>query len=180
MSILSSVTSLATGGQSTLYKWGAIVGGILVIAIGSFFYGKHLGDLQSKEQIASYVDQRDKALLAIQALQNNTNVKVITKFVTRTQVIHDHNDQIQEDIKKLTDSMLLSDDWLRIYNDSISELPDSTSEANGSATGIKATEALSGIANNNSICLSYKAQLEALQDWQRQTQANIQKSQVKK
>jgi len=180
MGILSSVTSVFTGGQSTLYKWLAIGGVLLALLVGSFLYGLHYGNLQSKTTIANYADQRDKALLAIQALQNNTNVKVVTKFVTRTQVIHDHNEQIKDDIGKLADSVQLSADWLRIYNDSIDQLSSTSSQSDGTTSGIKATEAISGITDNNATCLSYKAQLEAFQDWQRQTQANIKAVQKKK
>jgi len=174
MGILSSVTTLFSGGTSVLYKWGAIAGGILIVAVGSYFYGNHVGSMKSKVEIANYVDQRDKALIAIQALQGKTNVRVITKYVTRTQVIHDNQQHIQDDIKNVPDiNTVLSAGWLHVYNGSISELSGTTGTASDPTPAIKATDALSGIAVNNATCLEYKARAEALIEYELQTQANM-------
>jgi hypothetical protein len=175
MSLISTITNLASGGTTVLYRYAAIAGAILALCVGSFSFGLHQGGLKSKAAIATYADERDKALLAVQALQNDTNIKVVTKYITRTQVIHDHAEQIHNDIDHLTDTAVLSLGWLQSYNDSLGELPATPSGTSDPTPAIGAVTALSGIADNNATCLAYKARAEALMDYERQTQANIAK-----
>jgi hypothetical protein len=166
--------SIATGGMSTIYKWLAIGGVILGMCVGAFFYGKHLGDQASAAAISAYAAKRDQQDIDLLGTSTTIGNKIVLQTKTITKVIHDNNNQIQSEIPTLADTAVLSSGWLRLYNASASgTVPGPTSGTDATPSGVKATDALSTIADNNAICNLNAKELSGLQGFITGEQAAI-------
>jgi hypothetical protein len=158
MSILSTIT----GG---IWKYVAIAGIGLGLAVGGFFYGRHVGVEVSKVAIANFTASKDSELTEVAAIQSPVVYKIITQYVTRTVHIKDVGETNDKIITStVADHGILSTGFVYDYNTSITGSPiDPTLSANGASSGLTAAQALVGIADNNTICLSYKEQVIGLQ-----------------
>lgn len=169
MSLITSLIPLP-------YRIGIVAVAVLTIAVGSFSYGKHLGDIKSAQAIAAFTIKKNAEETTLLGLNTITNTKIVTQYVTETVHIHDRANQIQQQIAALPPNGLLNPDWVRLYNDSISPSDaavEPTGPVHGAASGVDANQALSTIADNNAKCLSNSAELKGLQTWVTDTNANI-------
>jgi len=118
MGIISSITSLASGGMSTVYKYLAIGGVVLALLVGAFFYGKHFGDEDSKLAIANLTAKYEKQMTDLLGLQTVTNTKIVTQVVTKVVTIHDNKGKGDVAAHNDTDdaNTVLSPKWTCIHN----------------------------------------------------------------
>ena len=170
-----SILSFATGGMSTVYKYAAIGGLALALAVGGFFYGLHVGNLQSKAAIATYADKRDKQDIDLLGLNTVTVNRIVTQTITQTKVIHDNAVQTSNiAITLVPDHELFSLGWVRTYNASTTgDVPSAADAADATPSSIEANAGLATITENNATCLLYKQRAEALMDWETSQQNNI-------
>lgn len=158
MSILTTVT----GG---IYKWIAMAGIGLGLAVGGFFYGRHVGAEVSKVAISNYENKVTTQDNEINSLLTPEAIHIATEYTTKVVHIKDTgktNDQIITNT--VTDKQFLSHGWVSDYNASITgNAIDPTTSANGASSGLTAAAALTGIADNNTTCLNYKEELSGLQ-----------------
>lgn len=175
MGILDKVTTVFSGGSAVVYKWLAIGGIILSLCVGSFFYGKHLGDLTSKEEIAVYTQKRDQQALDLLGVNLQTADKIVTVYDTKVKVIHDTAKETANIATNIVpDREYFSRGWVRTYNASTTgSVPDATGASDGHPSTVKANEGLAIITDNNATCLIYKQRAESLIDFAREQQKNI-------
>jgi hypothetical protein len=176
--IVGSGLSAVTGGMSTVYKWLAIGGVLLALCVGCFFYGKHLGDLQSKVAIAAFEVKHQQELTDLLGMQIVTADKIVTQLVTKTKIIHDigvNNENIANTI--VPDHQFLSLGWLRTHDASaIGTTADPTSANDGTPSTTQANTALATVVDNYATCQANAAELSSLQQWINETNANIAKA----
>jgi hypothetical protein len=160
MGILSTLTS------SPYMLAAKIALGIALIG-GAYLYGLHNGNLQSEVAIANFQKTKAAESNELNAIEIPTVYKIITQFTTKVVHIKDvgvNNDQVIQNF--VSDHGPLSVGWVYAYNTSITgQSIDPTIAANGAASGLTAAQALSGINDNNSICLQYKEQIIGLQSY---------------
>jgi hypothetical protein len=164
------------GIMATVYKYVAIVGIVLAIAVGSYFYGVHQGDLVSKVAIAQYVqkttllqNQLDKAL-------EPQEIQILTKYITK--VIHDKQTEvdnhaiIQTKVKDVPASNVaadnvskfLSNGWVSVHDAAASDTTvDSVAAANDTPSTFTAIDALNTVNANYAACNEYREELIDLQ-----------------
>jgi hypothetical protein len=174
MGILSSITSVATGGMSTIYKYLAIGFIALGLAVGGYIYGVHMEGMKYKAQVAQLEAKYQKDETDLLGLQSVTNTKVVTQYVTKTVTIHDQVKQLQTQINDLHDDALLTAGWLRIADASASgDVSSTPSPTDGTPSTITAKQELGVVTANYGTCNQDSAELSALQDWLTQTQKNV-------
>ena len=157
-----SILTTLTGG---IYKYIAIAGIGLGLAVGGFFYGRHVGVEVSKVTIANYENKVTAQDNEINSLLTPEVMTIATQYITKTIQIKDTgktNDQIITNT--VTDKQPLSRGWVLDYNASLAGNPiNPTTSADATPSGLSATAALVGIADNNTTCLNYKEQVIGLQ-----------------
>lgn len=174
MSLISSVTSIFSGGMTTVYKYLAIGGLALSLAVGGYFYGSHVASAAGKLAIAKIQAADNAKITDLLGIQTITNDKIVTQVVTKTVHIHDQTKQIEQNILKLPDTEHLSFGWVRDYNASINyQVPSTASSTDDATSSVTADSALSTIVQNNGTCEATTEQLSALQAWIKQTQSNV-------
>lgn len=174
MSIISSITSIASGGMSKVYKWLAILGVVLSIAVGSYFYGVHMESQKGKAEISAMKAKYEGEEADLLGLQTISTTRIVTQVVTKTVIIHDQANTINTLIPLVPDTQPLSVGWLSIYNASAtgSEV-DAASASDGSSSGTTASGALPTITNNNEVCRAQAVQLQGLIDYINAYNANV-------
>ena len=166
---------LAFKALSLQAKAGILIGilAILVAAIGTAYYtGYSKGENISRLEISKYegkvkdlITERDKA-------QAKVDVKEVVKYKDRVQYI----DRVVYKTKTVVETSVpeqfkFSKGWVYAYNQSVAgnEL-ESSKASDASESRVSDRSALVTITENNGICLSNKAQLDALQSWIRETE----------
>lgn len=166
--------SLLTSAIPLPYRILAVFVIAVTLFVGGFAYGKHLGDQKSQATIATYTATRDKQDLDLLGVNLKTSDRIVVQTITQVNTIHDNNQKIQTIIRTVPDTSVLSAGWMRTYNLSASGVVPSTTSGTEDATPtIKATDALSGIADNNATCLIYKQRAEAIIAFEDEVQKNI-------
>lgn len=112
------ILSFATGGMSTVYKYLAIGGVALALAVGCYFYGRHDGTEAGKLAIAQLTAKYEKQLTDLLGVQTITNTKIITQVVTKIVTIHDNANKGDQAAQNDTDdkNIILSPKWTCIHN----------------------------------------------------------------
>jgi hypothetical protein len=171
MSLLTSVIPLPYRVLAGVVLFGALT-------IGCYAWGRHDGNLQSKVAIAQYTAKHDKQVSDLLGIQTITNTKIVEKVITKTVTIHDQgiqNAQIASTV--VPDHQLLSVGWLYIHDiAAIGDTADATRASDGTSSGVTANQALVTVVNNYATCRQTAAELNGLQDWINQTNANITKA----
>jgi hypothetical protein len=160
---MSILTGLTTG----IYKYIAIAGIGLGLAVGGYFYGLHNGKLESKVAISNFTASKDTELNDLNSIETHTVYQIITQYVTK--IVHikdvgDINDQIIA--KNVPDHEFLSNGWVRSHDAAAAgESIDATTAANDSTTTITAVDALRTINQNYTSCNQYREQIIGLQGY---------------
>lgn len=132
MGIISSITSLASGGMSTVYKYLAIGGIALGLAVGGFMYGEHVrGAMDSAAQLKQDVKQ-EKQVITITKIQTVVDTSAVDALQTKLDSANAKNAGLQKQLADLKSSNLtvvtgtganatcsLAPDWINLYNGSI-------------------------------------------------------------
>lgn len=166
---------------ATAYKIVAELGIVLALCVGSFFYGKHLGDLQSAAAISAYEAKYEKQISDLLGMQVITNDRIVTQVITKTKVIHDvgvSNENTANTI--VPDHNFLSLGWVRTHDAAATGTAvDATSAADGTPSTTQANTALATVTTNYATCKANEEQLSSLQQWITETNANIASSNKK-
>lgn len=179
MSIVSDVTTVATGGLSTVYKWLAIGGVLLALCVGCYFYGHHVGAMSGQVALADYQAKHDQEVTELLGVNQATADRIVLQTQTQVKTIYVHDKAIQEQIPSLTDTEHLSFGWVRLYNNSLSPSGSVSSPTGGTDDAVEAIgaiDALKGITDNNTTCLTYKARVDAIVQFENEQQDNIAKA----
>jgi hypothetical protein len=171
------ILTIFSGGTSVLYKWLAIGGVALTLTVGGYLYGNHVGSMKSKLVIAQYTAKHDKDITDLLGIQTITNEKIVEKVVTKTIKIHDQGVS-NENIAKtaVPDSQPLSNGWVYLHDiAAIGNDAESTRASDGTSSGVAANQALVTIVNNYATCRQIREEYIGLQDWVKQTKANLDK-----
>lgn len=126
------ILSIFTGGMSTVYKWAAIGGAILAIAVTAFFYGEHMqAGVDASKQLKQTVKQEQQTITItkIQTVVDTSAVDALQKKLDGEKQLNAILQQKLTDInsKNLTvvtgeganATCKLSKDWVDIYNGSL-------------------------------------------------------------
>lgn len=155
---------------------GAVSAFILIISV-SFGFGYHQGTAISDHVISAYSEQAVKQLDKLEERQQETNTKIVTKYITGVQKIHDkeivYRDVAATSVPKQNQ---LSVGWIYEHDKAAQGLPlDPEKAKDPNPSGVYDNEALGTIASNYTICDKNSNQLIALQAWLNETQGNIKK-----
>lgn len=159
----------------TAYKIVAEVGVVLILCISSFFYGKHVGDLQSEVALSAFEAKATQQITDLLGMQVVTGNKIVTQTITKTKIIHDvgaSNENIANTV--VPDHNFLSLGWVRTHDAAATGTAvDSTSAADATPSTTQANSALATVTTNYATCQANAEQLSALQQWINETNANI-------
>jgi hypothetical protein len=144
-----------------------ILAGVLLIGgltLGGYFYGLHVGKLDSKVAIANFQVNKDNEKIDLSEIQSNVVTKIVTKYVTKTVRIKDVGDYNASIINKyVTDHGFLSNGWVYAHDASAAGIPiEPTSAANGTASTVEADQALAVVNENYTTCNQYREQIIGL------------------
>jgi hypothetical protein len=149
---------------------------ILLAVIGSTAYVSYQKGLNvSKVEIQKFQNKKQEVQTKFVTLQGKTDVQVVTQFKDRVsyvdRIVYKTRDVVRDSVPQ---QFNFSRGWIYAYNQSVQGLEvDPLLAADKTPAPVSDVEALAGtIVPNNGICLSTKAQLEALQKWQLDTEAN--------
>ena len=129
----------------------------------------------SKVEIQKYQTKVAQLQSKLDQKQGTTDVKIVTEYKDRVayvdRVVYKTRDVIRDNV---VPQFKLSKGWIYSYNQSVQGLEvDPVLAANGSAASVSDVDALADtIVPNNGVCLANKAQLDKLQQWVRETEAN--------
>lgn len=149
---------------------------ILLAVIGSTAYVSYQKGLNvSKVEIQKYQAKKQEVQTKFVTLQGKTDVQVVTQFKDRIsyvdRIVYKTRDVVRDSVPQ---QFNFSRGWVYAYNQSVKGLEvdpvlaaDKT-PASATDVGVLADT----LVPNNGICLNTKAQLEALQKWQLETEAN--------
>lgn len=174
-----SILTTLTGG---IYKYIAIAGIALGLAVGGYFYGHHVGAEESKITIANFENKVTTQDNQINSLLTPESVQIATEFVTKTVHIKDTgktNDQIITNT--VIDKQLLSRGWVRAHDSSAAGEPvNPTTSADATPSTITAVDALKTINDNYTSCNQYREQIIGLQQYINGYNAAVESIQKKK
>lgn len=165
--------------MATIYKWLAIAGVGMALAIGGFFYGKHYGDEQSKVAIAQYEEKVTKLTNDLNKALEPQEMKILVKYVET--VVHDHDVGVHNETAAIEDvkpvpadpnkpadnvSKYLSNGWVSTHDAAArSEEVGSSAATDATASTFTAVEALPTITDNYATCNEIRDELIGLQAW---------------
>lgn len=127
-----SLLSIASGGMSTIYKYLAIGGVVLGLAVTAFFYGEHLqAKVDSAKQLAQDVKQQQQ-VITITKTETVIDTQAVDSLQTKLDAATAKNAGLQKQLADLKSSNLtvitgqganvscsLSPDWVGLYNTSL-------------------------------------------------------------
>ena len=158
--------------------WGAKLGilAAILLAIGSLCYVSYeKGVNVSRVEIQRYQTESNKLRADLAKAQGKVDVRVVTQYKDRVQTIVETEYKNRDVIRtKVVGSNLLTKGWVYAYNQTLAGLPvDPVLAADKTPSTTSELEALAAtIAPNNAVSLENRAQVEALQNWIRETEAS--------
>lgn len=138
--ILGKVAGVASGGMSVVYKYLAIAGVVLAIAIGSYFYGHHVGTLAESNAILKQATKQQIKTITIEHTQTVIDTTAVTKLQKQVDQLSADKKDLQAKLKatptkELTNiitgangvtSCVLSKSWVDLFNQSVNGVQDNT------------------------------------------------------
>jgi hypothetical protein len=166
--ILSDAFKAVVGGLPSIWVW---VGGAAALGaalLGARLYWDHSVTVAADARIAQYVAtlRKDETDLATIETRNNTKIQIQyqTQIKTITKVVHDNSTVITTKVPDI--NTILSDGWVSAFNSSAKGLAiDPTAASVKTPSGVNADQALNVVNTNNGICLDWKAEVDAWQNW---------------
>lgn len=162
-------------------KFMIYAGAVILLAGGGAWWGYVKGSAKSQEVISNYKAQVIDLNSKLEQKKTVVIDHVITQY--KTKIVHikdvgDNNANVANTI--VPDTCVLSNGWVYTHDSAAAGIEaDRTRAANGTTSGIKATEALATVSDNYATYNALKAQTEALQAIITQTNAAIDEANVK-
>ena len=158
------------------YKIAAIAAAIVGIILAIYFYGVSVGKKAGELELAQFSNAAKAQMEELQKRQSKTEEKILIKYNDRIVYRNAQHAKNQELITTVVPdrNVELSNGWVWTHDSSATGRDaDSTRSADDSPSGITANQALFKVNENYNTCKATRDQLVALQDWIKQTRANI-------
>lgn len=156
-----------------------ILGAVVIISAvigGSVWYGYNKAENKYIAKIATYKSEAELLQTKLDAAVAKVEVKVVTKYVDRVKTVKEKEYVYRDKIITVPSKCELSSGWVYLHDASATGSDaDPTRVADEAASGIRDTEALDTIVGNYSIAQQNAEQLKALQEWIRESQAEIER-----
>jgi hypothetical protein len=158
-----------------------ILGALLIVASligGSVYYGYHKAELKYIAKIAKMEADSDVLQAKLDASLSEVKVEVLTKYFDRVKVVKEKEYvYIEQAASVVPNQFQLSSGWVYLHDTvATGSDADPTRSADGTPSGIEDNQALGIITENYGICKQNAEQLESLQEWVREAQATVEKS----
>jgi L-lactate permease len=88
LTVLSYVVKWIPGVSA--YKLPMRIGGIVLLICGVYFYGGYSTEMQWRDRVA----EMEQKVAAAEQQSKQENTKIVTKLVTRTQVVRTHGEEV--------------------------------------------------------------------------------------
>jgi len=143
--------------------------GIVAISAGLFFEGA----VSNEEKWLAKVKEEEAKVAVVEVKSAEENVKVITKYVNKIQIVRETTDAIVKEIpiyitKDDDRKCELSNAAIVLHNSaSQNTLPPGPGTIAPGASDVKASELLTTVTENYGTCYEIREQVKAWQDWYR-------------
>jgi len=127
--LLKKSASLFTGGATTVYKYLAIIGTVLSLCIGSYFYGVHNGSLSQKVAVGQQINKDQQKVITITKTQTIVDNSAVAAVQQKLDAEKSKTSELQRRVNALSANQLfvttstgkcnLSPDWVQLYNESV-------------------------------------------------------------
>ena len=134
------------------------------------------GGVSNQERWEAKVAEVKLELAKKETASAEATVKVVTKYVTKVEVVKEKGDTIVKEIPKLIsasadDACVIPNGFVLLHNSAAkNEVPDTSGTANEGASGAKLSGVATTVTENYTTFHQVREQLKALQDWVREQQ----------
>lgn len=151
------------------------IAAVVFLVIGAFGCGYLRGLDRADVEIARAASEAQAKIAELQTQQATTNTQIVTKYVDRVRTVLVEKNQNAQLIANLpTSSIKLPNRWVHLHDVAASGgNADTTRAVDAAASPFTDNDALRVVSDNYSTCRQNASQLEALQQWIRDTQKNV-------
>lgn len=152
------------------YKLPAEIVGVVLLVVGSYFYGGYGVEMTWRERVKELQDK----VKAAEEQSQKVNTVIEEKIVYKTKVIKENiyvNREIIKEVagKQLDASCTLPNSTVSLHDSaSRNEVAGRAAATDGTASKVKASELLDTVVQNYGACHENAAKLEAWQEWYRE------------
>jgi hypothetical protein len=151
------------------------IAAVVFLVAGAFSGGYIKGSARADAEIARAAAEAQAQIAELQTQQTTTNTQIVTKYVDRVRTVlveKDHNAQLIANLP--TSSLKLANRWVYLHDVAATGgNADTTRAVDAAASPFTDNDALRTVSDNYSTCRQNAQQLEALQQWIRDTQKNV-------
>ena len=154
----------------------------VVFLVAAAFSGGYIkGSARAEAEIARAAGEAQAQIAELQTHQATTNTQIVTKYVDRVRTVLVEKNQNAQLIANLpTSSIKLPNRWVYLHDVAATGGNADTSRAVDAATStFTDNDALRAVSDNYSSCRQNASQLEALQQWIRDSQKNVEEVNTK-
>jgi hypothetical protein len=157
------------------------IAAVVFLVIGAFGCGYLRGLDRADVEIARAALEAQAKIAELQTHQADTNTQVVTKYVDRVRTVlveNNHNAQLIANLP--TSSVKLPNRWVYLHDVAATGGNAEAARAvDATASTFTDNDALRSISDNYSTCRQNAHQLEALQQWIRDSQKNVEEANTK-
>jgi hypothetical protein len=158
---------------------------ILLLGVGLFSYGyfkgHHSASQKADERMAKFEADAKAKYDELYNKKSQIDEKVVTKYVDRVVYVTKWRNKNVEIARTVPDNGMLSNGWVHVHDASATaSAADPTKAADGSSSGVTATEALGGVVDNYGTCKANAEKLIALQNWIKEQELIVEETNNKK
>lgn len=150
---------------------------IQVASIIALSFGLYMeGGVSNQERWEAKVAEAKLELAKKETASAEATVKVVTKYVTKVEVVKEKGDTIVKEIPKLIsasadDACVIPNGFVLLHNSAAkNEVPDTSGTANEGASGVKLSGVATTVTENYTTFHQVREQLKALQEWVKEQQ----------
>jgi len=151
------------------------IAAVVFLVVGAFGCGYLRGSDRADAEIARAAAEAQAQIAELQTHQATTNTQIVTKYVDRVRTVLVEKNQNAQLIANLpTSSLKLPNRWVYLHDVAATGgNADTTRAVDAAASPFTDNDALRAVSDNYSTCRQNASQLEALQQWIRDTQKNV-------
>jgi hypothetical protein len=151
------------------------IAAVAFLVVGAFSCGYLRGSARADAEIARAAAEAQAQIAELQTQQATTNTQIVTKYVDRVRTVLVEKNQNAQLIANLpTSSLKLPNRWVYLHDVAATGGNADTARAVDAASSpFTDNDALRAVSDNYSTCRQNASQLEALQQWIRDTQKNV-------
>jgi hypothetical protein len=151
------------------------IAAVVFLVTAAFSGGYIKGSARAEAEIARAAGEAQAQIAELQTHQATTNTQIVTKYVDRVRTVLVEKNQNAQLIANLpTSNIKLANRWVYLHDVAATGGNADTSRAVDAATStFTDNDALRTVSDNYSACHQNTQQLEALQQWIRDSQKNV-------